>query len=201
MTAALLLSGGMDSVALAWWKRPDLAITIDYGQLAAKAEISAAMAVCKRLSIAHYIVHVDCRALGSGDMAGSDPHTLAPESDWWPFRNQLLVTLAGIRAISEGANQLLLGTVKSDGFHKDGTKAFISAIDALTACQEGGLRVSAPAIDLTTSQLLLTSGIPVEIISWAHSCHVSNVPCGACRGCNKYFKVFEEIGYDLDRSG
>ncbi len=29
---AILLSGGMDSIALAYWKRPELAITINYGQ-------------------------------------------------------------------------------------------------------------------------------------------------------------------------
>ena len=34
---ALLLSGGMDSIALAFWKRPEIAITIDYGQRAAEA--------------------------------------------------------------------------------------------------------------------------------------------------------------------
>ena len=38
----IALSGGMDSICLAWWKRPESAITIDYGQLAASAEIAAA---------------------------------------------------------------------------------------------------------------------------------------------------------------
>ena len=38
MNTALLLSGGMDSIALAYWKRPDIALTIDYGQAAADAE-------------------------------------------------------------------------------------------------------------------------------------------------------------------
>ena len=31
----LLLSGGMDSISIAWWKRPDVAISVDYGQRAA----------------------------------------------------------------------------------------------------------------------------------------------------------------------
>lgn len=42
MTTALLLSGGMDSVSIAWWLRPDVALTIDYGQKPAEAEIDAA---------------------------------------------------------------------------------------------------------------------------------------------------------------
>lgn len=38
---AILLSGGMDSIALAYWKRPEIAITIDYGQKPAAAEVVA----------------------------------------------------------------------------------------------------------------------------------------------------------------
>ena len=98
MTQALLLSGGMDSISVAWWLRPALALTIDYGQLAAAAEIQAARAVCLQLEIPHEVITVDCRALGSGDMAGQPADALAPASDWWPYRNQLLITLAGMRA-------------------------------------------------------------------------------------------------------
>jgi 7-cyano-7-deazaguanine synthase len=72
MKTALLLSGGMDSVAIAWWKRPDIAITLDYGQKAAEAEIGAAKTICQSLDIEqHHIVRVDCSTLGSGDMAGT----------------------------------------------------------------------------------------------------------------------------------
>ena len=100
MKSALLLSGGMDSIALAWWKRPDMAFTVDYGQLAAAAEVVAARAVSERLQVPHYIIRFDGRELGSGDMAGSTPDVHAPASDWWPYRNQLLLTLAGMKAIS-----------------------------------------------------------------------------------------------------
>ncbi len=95
MKTALLLSGGMDSVSIAWWKRPSVAITLNYGQLAAEAEIAASRAICKQLNIPHHVVEIDCRHLGSGDMAGSEADHLAPASDWWPYRNQMLVTLAG----------------------------------------------------------------------------------------------------------
>ena len=36
LKTGLLLSGGMDSIAIAWWKRPQWAITFDYGQTAAE---------------------------------------------------------------------------------------------------------------------------------------------------------------------
>lgn len=201
MKTALLLSGGMDSLSLAWWKRPDVAITIDYGQMPAQAEIDAATAVCKRLAIEHHVLSIDCRPVGSGDMAGQVADPLAPASDWWPYRNQLLATLAAMRAISLGVTELWLGTVSSDGSHLDGTVGFLERLTELTSYQEGAMRVSAPAIALSTAQLVYRSGVPPEVLAWAHSCHKSNVPCGSCRGCNKYFEVFDEVGYDLDQPG
>ena len=61
MKTGLLLSGGMDSLCIAWWKRPDVAITIDYGQLPAAAEIAASTAICQQLGIEHHILRIDCR--------------------------------------------------------------------------------------------------------------------------------------------
>lgn len=199
MKVALLLSGGMDSLSLAWWKRPDLAFTLNYGQLAAKAEIAASRAMCERLNIPHHVLEIDCRALGSGDMAGASADDLAPASDWWPYRNQMLITLAAMKAIAFGVTHLWLGTVKSDGSHKDGTPEFVNAISLLMSLQEGGMIVEAPAIEFSTEELVQISGIPADYLAWAHSCHKADVACGDCRGCNKYFAVFREVGYDLDR--
>ena len=73
MTQALLLSGGMDSISVAWWLRPALALTIDYGQLAATAEIQAARAVCLQLEIPHEGITVD----GNTDLAREAQRLLA----------------------------------------------------------------------------------------------------------------------------
>lgn len=199
MKTALLLSGGMDSIAIAWWKRPDIAITLDYGQRAAAAEIKAATTTCRRLNIEHHIIKVDCSSLGSGDMSGEAANANAPASDWWPYRNQMLISLAGMKAIALGVTHLWIGTVKSDGSHKDGTIEFTQKISDLMAYQEGGILVGAPAISLSTAELVSVSKIASSELAWAHSCHKSNTPCGACRGCNKYFEVLDEVGYDLDR--
>lgn len=198
MKTALLLSGGMDSLSIAWWKRPDIAITIDYGQLAAEAELRASRTICRVLGIEHHILRVDCRALGSGDMAGGQADPNAPASDWWPYRNQLLATLAAMRAISLGVTHLWLGTVKSDGSHRDGTPEFVDAMSKLLSMQEGGIQVEAPAIGLSTIELVRLAQIPHDQLAWAHSCHKANVACAQCRGCNKYFEVLEELRHDLD---
>lgn len=200
MKTALLLSGGMDSLSIAWWKRPDLAITINYGQLAAAAEIVASKVVCAELNIEHIVIDLDCRALGSGDMAGTCANANAPASDWWPYRNQLLITIAAMKAIMLGVTHLWIGTVKSDGVHLDGTPNFVASIDNLLVEQEGSMRVEAPAIEFSTAELVRLSKIPPGSLAWAHSCHKANTPCGQCRGCNKYHQTFQELGYDLDKS-
>lgn len=187
----------MDSLSIAWWKRPDVAITVDYGQLPAQAERSAAASVCAQLSIEHHIVGIDCRALGSGDMAGSTANEHAPASDWWPYRNQMLITFAVMKAISLGVQRLLIGTVRSDGLHLDGTPQFVNAISRLVSLQEGGIVVEAPAIELSTEELIAMARVPREFLAWAHSCHKANVPCGNCRGCNKYFGVLRAIDSEL----
>lgn len=191
---ALLLSGGMDSTALAAWKRPDLAITIDYGQRAAPTETAASQQICLAMGIDHEIIRVDCAHLGSGDMSGETALSCAPVSDWWPFRNQLLVTLAGMRCVSLGVRELMIGTVVTDDAHADGRKEFFEVLNGLLQLQEGGLRVTAPALHLTSEELIKRSKVEPAILGWAHSCHVSAIACGSCRGCVKHIEVTRALG-------
>jgi 7-cyano-7-deazaguanine synthase len=201
MKTALLLSGGMDSLCLAYWRRPDIGITVDYGQRAAEAEVAASGVVCTELGIEHHVIRVDCRSLGSGDMAGVSASEHAPASDWWPYRNQMLATFAAMKAIGLGASRLLIGSVKSDGQHADGTPEFVERLNALLSMQEGGMTVEAPAIAMTTADLARHARVPGSLLAWAHSCHKANVACGDCRGCNKYFEVLDELANGMGRPG
>lgn len=191
---AILLSGGMDSIALAYWSRPEIAITLDYGQKAAVAEIAAATRVAKCLGMEHYILHIDCSSLGSGDLVGSKPIDDAPVTEWWPYRNQMLVTLALMKAIQLDICELMVGSVKTDAQHTDGTREFYERLSAVVEMQEGGIKVTAPAIEMTTVELVKKAGVPENILMYAHSCHTGNVPCGHCHGCNKYMYVKEQLG-------
>ena len=192
---ALLLSGGIDSTALAFQFRPRLGITIDYGQRSARGEIRAAEQVAKELSIEHEIVRVDCSHLGSGDLSSQPALPCAPEREWWPYRNQFLVTVAVMRGISLGIKTLIVGSVKSDSFHIDGQPGFYEKLDSLVSMQEGGIRVEAPASQLSTAELVRASGAPLSLLGWTHSCHTGEFACGQCRGCLKHRSVFLELGY------
>jgi 7-cyano-7-deazaguanine synthase len=194
MNSALLLSGGMDSIALAFWLRPAHAITIDYGQKAAPGEIRAAAAVAAELGIEHHTVAADLSGLGSGDMAGSRALAIAPVPEWWPFRNQMLVTLAAMKALPLGVDELLIGCLKTDASHADGSRNFVSSMSTLLSLQEGGMRLRAPAINMTASELIRSSGATADILSWAHSCHVGEYACGLCRGCHKHYLTMADFG-------
>jgi 7-cyano-7-deazaguanine synthase len=192
----LLLSGGYDSTALAWELRPALALTVDYGQLAAEGEIRASRAVARALGLQHEVLTVDCRALGSGVMAGVPPLQEAPSQEWWPFRNQFLVTLAAMRALQIGAKGIVIGTVSTDRFHDDGKPEFINSMNRVLAAQEGILRLEAPAIDVKTADLVRRSGVPRDVLGWSHSCHVAPWACGTCPGCRKALSVRVELGHE-----
>lgn len=196
MSRAILLSGGMDSIALSYWLKPDIAITIDYGQLPAKAEISSAKQISKQLGIKHFTISIDCRNLGSGNLAGKDAINVAPTKEWWPYRNQLLVTLASMHAVNLGVKEIIVGSVESDKTHVDGKFEFYQKLDEVVALQERNIRVTCPAIHLKSHELIQKSKIPKSLLLWAHSCHVSNIPCGECNGCKKYLYTMQQLGFD-----
>ncbi len=186
----------MDSTALAYWKRPDLCLTIDYGQVPADAEIAAAQAVCAATGLQHEVLAIDCSVLGSGDLAGRDALAIAPVREWWPFRNQLLVTLAASFLVGKRIERILIGCVRGDGVHRDGTPEFVARLSDLLHIQEGGMRVEAPALSMSSAELIRMAGIPVEVLAWSHSCHVSEYACGFCRGCGKHFATMKELGLE-----
>ncbi len=196
MITGLLLSGGIDSSALAFWKRPPVCFTVDYGQLPASAEISAAKSIAAYVGSRHEILRVDCSSLGSGDLSKRPSLGLSHTPEWWPFRNQLLVTLCAMRAVELGVQELLVGTVQSDSVHGDGTAEFFTSLDRTLLCQEGGLRIHAPALPMTSLELISAAGIPLDALAATHSCHTGCLACARCRGCQRRFATFQALGLE-----
>jgi 7-cyano-7-deazaguanine synthase len=69
-------------------------------------------------------------------------------------------------------------------------------MSAVLRVQEGQLSVEAPAIDISAADLIRNSGVPTEVLAWAHSCHVAEYACGVCRGCLKHYQTLEALGLD-----
>lgn len=189
----VLLSGGIDSICLTYGIKPDIAYTIDYGQTVAEREIYVSDYICKKLNIQHKIIKVDCKSLGTGTLANSKNLNLAPSEEWWAFRNQLLITLACMQGIKDSINELYLASVKSDNFHRDGTDAFYKLIDNLVYYQEGKIKILCPTLKLYSHELAEVYKVPKELLTIAHSCHISNLACGKCSGCQKQLRVRYEL--------
>lgn len=192
----ILLSGGIDSICLAYKLKPDFAYTIDYGQIVAEREIYVSNFICQELGIKHKVIKVDCRNLGSGTLVNSENIDISPSEEWWPFRNQLLITLASMQGIKDGISELYLASVKSDGFHKDGTEEFYQLANKLVSFQEGKIKIICPTLNYYSHELVIKYNVPFKLISIAHSCHISNLACGKCSGCIKQIKVRREINME-----
>lgn len=198
----LLLSGGHDSIALAAWLLPAACLTIDYGQRPVKGEMRAASAAADALGLAWHELRVDLSAIGSGLMHDSGDDEIAgsvrldsPSPEWWPYRNQLLATLAAAWALPRGFSEIVVGSVRPDGMrHRDATPEFYERLDAVVAYQEGGVRITAPAVGMSTRELIELSDVADGVLAYAHSCHLSEYPCGLCPGCRKHADVLAEIG-------
>jgi 7-cyano-7-deazaguanine synthase len=161
-------------------------VTVDYGQAAADAEIQAAASITKWLGVKHKVLTVAPYV----DVGRPKGQTEAI-SIWWPFRNQLLVTLAAIATTELGASEIQIGLVKGD-IYKDCTAEFVRCMNRLLSAQERKIKLNAPARHLTTLSLLKNSSIPYDLLGITISCHVGNVPCGQCAGCSKSARVKRE---------
>ncbi len=190
---ALLFSGGIDSVALAHWKRPDVLLTINYGQTTASAEIRTARYFARELNLPLDVVETDLRCIGSGSLAKMPACAEGVHPEWWPFRNQLLVSIGAAWASIHGVSRLLIGTVKSDECFADGRMEFLNAMNALLAVQEGAIQIEAPAIEMEGLDLVKVSKMAHRYLPMCFSCNVSVKPCGNCRSCIKFGQILDSL--------
>jgi 7-cyano-7-deazaguanine synthase len=181
----LLLSGGIESTSLAYALRPHACLTVDYGQTVATAELSASKNVCERLRLSHITVKINLREFGFGAMAGKRSSFYSRTPEWWPFRNQMLISIAAMACLKKRQDEIIIGTVRPDRTHKDGSRTFVRNIDRLLRNQEGSIRLRAPAINMSSEELLERAQPPLSLLGLTFSCHRSNFPCGQCRGCWK----------------
>lgn len=191
---ALLFSGGLDSTALAAWMRPDVLLTVNYGQVTASSEMKAAKVIAEQLNISQFTIDINLSQIGSGSLASSLPSVLVEHNDWWPFRNQILITIGAAWSIKNNVSKLLIGSVKSDSCFSDGKAPFIHLLRDLLNLQEGSIYLEAPALEMTTSELIIKSGLDFNLLPLCFSCNRSKLSCGTCRGCRKHQQVTHELG-------
>ena len=192
---ALLFSGGIDSTTIAWRLKPEKLLFVDYGQVAATGELRAARSIAKAIDRELDIRSVSLRQFGSGSMAGdlSSSNTVL---EFWPYRNQALITVAAMAYADLPISSILIGTVSGDGDrHADGTAEFVETMNRLLGMQ-GGPMLEAPAIEVTSEQLIADTRVPLSALGWTFSCHTGEWACGTCAGCLKHDQIMQRLGQE-----
>lgn len=217
----ILLSGGLDSlVALGYTKKNtdynvELALTFNYGQKSAEAEIEAAKAISRYYNIKHEVIVLDWlknitkTALVSDleiPVKGFESNKSA-EDVWVPNRNGLFLNIAAAFCDSYGYNHIIYGANKEEaGKFPDNTEEFRAQI---TECFKTSTlvqpKVVAPLINYSKSDIVkiaVQDSIPLELV---RSCYNSGMKhCGQCESCyylkkalllnkcDKYIKILFE---------
>ena len=216
--SVVLLSGGLDSSAnLAfthYFDEVSLALTIDYGQKAAKPEIEAAKKLAAYYGVPHRIL--DLKWLGElggsaltsskmevPDMATSKLDDLKTSQEtarqvWVPNRNGLLINVAASIAESMKAKQVVVGFNKEEAItFPDNSSQFLGvATLALKYSTSIGVKVACYTDMMVKSEIAqalrnLPKAFPFEMV-W--SCYQSGEKtggkmCGKCESCQRFMRA------------
>lgn len=168
MKTALLLSGGVDSVAVLVDERDsiDVCVFVDYGQPAAEPELVAATSIAASLDMPIIVVRarIPCRELG-----GAGPCVV-------PHRNLHLLLQT---AIHTEASRIYIGATSGDQRdYEDCRQPFFDA-----AALALGVEVIAPA--LTWGRARCRRIVEFAGLSqYVWSCYAGHSdPCGKCASC------------------
>ena len=205
----ILMSGGLDSlVALGYSKKytnynVELALTFDYGQKTASAEIETSRKICDYYNINHKIIKLDWlkeithTALVSDSEAPKERFETeeSAKSVWVPNRNALFLNIAAAFCDSYGYNYILYGANKDESkTFPDNTEEFRSQIsktfETSTLVKP---KVIAPLINYTKDDIVriaVRDSIPLDLV-W--SCYRSSIKhCGECESCYHLKKALLE---------
>lgn len=205
--AVIILSGGPDSVAVAYWAKEQgydvSAITFNYGQKA-QIEIEKAGKIAEELDIQHQVVDLSnlsqiYQGVTSLVDKGMEITSEFTDPIIVPFRNGVFMAVTVAYADGVGANHIFYGAHSSDEqFYPDCRREFYEAFqEAARLGTEKDMVIKSPYSDIKKSGVLLDAvrlGVPLEK-TW--SCYLNgHVHCGKCESCLNRKKAFKEAGIE-----
>ena len=209
MKFVAVLSGGMDSgVAMAKARQEgsvELAITFDYGQMAAKKEKEYARKLCEYYGIPHRVIELPWLGeLGGGLTTGEIPEVseetlerVAEETAkavWIPNRNMVFISIAAAFAEAMKCDAVVVGfNGEEAATFPDNSAKFVEAMNK-TLEIVNGIEVYAPLVKLDKTEIVklgMKMGFPFEL-TW--SCYYSyEEPCGKCESCVRRQRAFRAL--------
>lgn len=216
--SVILLSGGLDSSAnlafTEYFDEPTLAVTVDYGQRAAKPEIEAARKLCNYYGLKHQILDLKWLGALGGSALTSDaidvPTMKATELDnlkvasetakkvWVPNRNGLLINAAAAIAESIGAAQVVVGFNREEAAtFPDNSSQFLGVASlSLRYSTSNHVKVGCYTDMMDKREIVqalrnLPKKFPFEYV-W--SCYHDGAKtggkmCGECESCKRFLRA------------
>lgn len=215
MRSVVLLSGGLDSTVALAQARLDgpvlLALTFDYGQRAAAAEIRAAGRICDRYGLPHRVVQLPFLSeittsalvnrdsavpeLSADQLADATVTAGTARAVWVPNRNGIMINIAAAFAESLRADRVVAGFNREEAqTFPDNSLDFVrAASQALAFSTLNRVRVVSPTLLLDKKEIVALGrrlGAPLDLV-W--SCyHGGEAMCGRCESCQRFRRAMEQ---------
>lgn len=214
-TTVAVVSGGMDSVALAYLLHDQghdnlHLLSFNYGQRHKKELVFARLAA-DRLNATHHIVDLSSiselinKSALTSDAPVPDGHYAEDtmRQTVVPNRNAIMMNIAAGYAITVGAEAIATGVHAGDHYiYPDCRPQFVSTLEAMLRVANEGFcppdfRVLAPFVHISKGDIALLGdqiGVP-----WAEtwSCYKGgDIHCGSCGTCFERREAFEQAGIE-----
>ena len=202
----ILYSGGLDSTVLLHKHRDSikLAVSFDYGSNHKEQELKMAKYNCEKLGIEHVIFKLNfMKHFSSSLLEGADK---IPTGDYSkenmkstvvPFRNGIMLSIAGGLAESRGLKYLLIANHSGDHeIYPDCRKTFIQSMsNALAYGTYNSVNILSDFNNVSKAEIVkLGKSLDVDF-SNTWSCYKGGEKhCGKCGTCIERIKAFEEAG-------
>jgi 7-cyano-7-deazaguanine synthase len=203
----VLLSGGLDSavtLALAVKnKKNPLALTVDYGQKAARQEIAASQKLADFYRVPLEVLKIDwLKNLPGLALLNKDCPVPAPDFHqlslkvWVPNRNGLLVNIAATIAEGREIPLIYAGVNREEaGNFPDNSREFVRSVNQCFKFSTlGRVQLKSYLINWNKTQILkkaLQLGVPLNFI-WV--CYLGGRSfCGRCESCQRFQRALKNV--------
>lgn len=206
--AVVVMSGGLDSTVALHWAHKEYGelfpIHFVYGSKHSEKELNCARKQCDKLGLHLQVVclpleniFVSSLLKGGEDIPEGHYQAQSMKSTVVPFRNGIMLAIAGGYAESVGAQYVILGNHSGDhAIYPDCTERFIKGMDeALNAGTYGHIHIVSPFCNQTKSDIVRMGAKLGVDFSQTYSCYKGHsLHCGKCGTCVERKESFQLAG-------
>lgn len=216
----ILLSAGLDSTVNFYWALKHhevvLALTFDYGQVAAIKEIDRARNLCEKHKVSHKVIDLKWfsdfsqsalnrkQSLPVGEELKIDDYEASKASAhrvWVPNRNGIFLNVAAGYAEGLSAELVVPGFNKEEAeTFPDNSKSFVDALNkSFSYSTDSRVRVECFTTDLSKKEIVklgISLGVDFSM-TWA--CYQDEDSwCGQCESCQRFKRALAENGKSFE---